>query len=53
MKGKFKFVYTTKRASWLNVIGNLFGKITRNLLKTIVESINEFKEKNRYSHEAK
>lgn len=44
MKGKFKFVFTPKHASWLNVIENIFSKLTRNLLKTIrVESTDELK----------
>ncbi|RPJ70034.1 MAG: IS630 family transposase [Alphaproteobacteria bacterium] len=46
IKGKFKFVFTPKHASWLNAIENFFSKITRNLLKTIrVESKDELRKR--------
>jgi putative transposase len=40
--GKFKFVFTPKHASWLNIIESFFSKMARSVLRGIrVDSINE------------
>lgn len=44
--GRFKFVFTPKHGSWLNMIEMFFSKIARSFLKQIrVESIEELKER--------
>ena len=43
---KFKFVFTPKHASWLNIIESFFSKMVRSVLRGIrVNSINELKER--------
>jgi transposase len=43
-KGKLKFVFTPKHASWLNIIESFFSKMSRGFLKAIrVESVEELK----------
>lgn len=43
---KFKFVFTPKHASWLNIIESFFSKMARSVLRGIrVDSINELKER--------
>lgn len=34
-KGRFKFVFTPKHGSWLNMIERFFGKMTRQMLRGI------------------
>lgn len=42
---KFEFVFTSKHASWLNIIEIFFSKMVRSLLRGMrVDSINELKE---------
>ena len=43
-KGKLKFVFTPKHASWLNIIERFFSKMSRGFLRLIrVESLEELK----------
>jgi putative transposase len=43
---KFKFVFTPKHASWLNIIESFFSKMARSVLRGIrVNSINELRER--------
>jgi putative transposase len=43
---KFKFVFTPKHASWLNIIESFFSKMVRSVLRGIrVDSINELEER--------
>ena len=43
-KGKLKFVFTPKHASWLNIIESFFSKMSRGFLRAIkVESVDELK----------
>ncbi len=43
---KFKFVFTPKHASWLNIIESFFSKMARSVLRGIrVDSINELNER--------
>jgi len=43
---KFKFVFTPKHASWLNIIESFFSKAVRNVLREIrVNSLDELKER--------
>ena len=35
VKGRFEFVFTSKHASWLNLIESFFSKMTRQMLKGI------------------
>ena len=43
---KFKFVFTPKHASWLNIIESFFSKMVRSVLRGIrVDSINELRER--------
>jgi putative transposase len=43
---KFKFVFTPKHASWLNIIESFFSKMARSVLRGIrVNSIKELKER--------
>lgn len=44
-KGGFKFVYTTKHGSWLNMIASFYSKMTRQMLRGLcVESKQEMDE---------
>ncbi|HHV24170.1 MAG TPA: hypothetical protein GXX65_06410 [Methanosarcina sp.] len=41
---KFEFVFTPKRASWLNIVKCFFSKMARSVLRGIrVDSIDELK----------
>ena len=43
---KFKFVFTPKHASWLNIIESFFSKMVRSVLRGIrVDSIDELRER--------
>jgi len=43
---KFKFVFTPKHASWLNIIESFFSKMVRSILRGIrVDSLDELKER--------
>ena len=43
---KFKFVFTPKHASWLNIIESFFSKMVRSVLREIrVDSLDELKKR--------